>query len=143
MRYDCQVRYSHFYPRPPRGGRPSTATPCTRRLRYFYPRPPRGGRQWLGRAINGEVLISTHALREEGDMTASPCREVRRRISTHALREEGDLCGRARFYPGLYFYPRPPRGGRLWHQAADRPQGRISTHALREEGDQGRNIRPG
>ena len=55
--------------------------------------------------------ISTHALREEGD-TASPCREVRRRISTHALREEGDVTA--------FLY-----GG----------DGEISTHALREEGD--------
>ena len=33
----------YFYPRPPRGGRPS---PCPVRLRHpdFYPRPPRGGR---------------------------------------------------------------------------------------------------
>ena len=33
-----------FYPRPPRGGRPSTASTFTLTA-YFYPRPPRGGRQ--------------------------------------------------------------------------------------------------
>ena len=33
-----------FYPRPPRGGRPTTAR-ATKRTFYFYPRPPRGGRQ--------------------------------------------------------------------------------------------------
>ena len=56
--------------------------------------------------------ISTHALREEGDLRTLP--EVNRRelISTHALREEGD--------------PVVPKIG---HQV------RISTHALREEGD--------
>ena len=34
----------NFYPRPPRGGRPTTAR-ATRRIFYFYPRPPRGGRR--------------------------------------------------------------------------------------------------
>ena len=56
--------------------------------------------------------ISIHALREEGDSDLysnihALC------ISIHALREEGDLA----FLPTLpllqYFYPRPPRGGRL------------------------------
>ena len=58
------------------------------------------------------LVISTHALREEGDVEGlmlSPDCE----ISTHALREEGDP---------------PPR----WlHGTACL----ISTHALREEGD--------
>ena len=57
-------------------------------------------------------------------------------ISTHALREEGDAtsCGTATA-SSCYFYPRPPRGGRRRaldeHIRADD----ISTHALREEGD--------
>ena len=34
-----------------------------------------------------------------------------------------------------YFYPRPPRGGRLIHSAAKRAVLGISIHALREEGD--------
>ena len=33
----------YFYPRPPRGGRPS-ASPTSSSTSYFYPRPPRGGR---------------------------------------------------------------------------------------------------
>ena len=41
-----QECYRHFYPRPPRGGRPGI--PQTPRLGpHFYPRPPRGGRQLL------------------------------------------------------------------------------------------------
>ena len=35
---------SNFYPRPPRGGRLYTITLEANRSRYFYPRPPRGGR---------------------------------------------------------------------------------------------------
>ena len=81
--------------------------------------------------------ISIHALREEGDPACISCRGSQRRISIHALREEGDLmlCLEAcvvilflstpsarratpcsfgmRSCPG-YFYPRPPRGGRLY-----------------------------
>ena len=36
--------HQHFYPRPPRGGRPCASS--LRRLMtiHFYPRPPRGGR---------------------------------------------------------------------------------------------------
>ena len=39
-----------------------------------------------------------------------------------------------RFKPG-YFYPRPPRGGRLGKGGNQPPRGEISIHALREEGD--------
>ena len=85
--------------------------------------------------VNQSVYISIHALREEGDLpladystsntsflsTPSARRATRRlrnaswceAISIHALREEGDeMCLRltAKF---SYFYPRPPRGGRL------------------------------
>ena len=34
---------AHFYPRPPRGGRPVYRMQIGGQ-RYFYPRPPRGGR---------------------------------------------------------------------------------------------------
>ena len=37
--------------------------------------------------------------------------------------------------PTGYFYPRPPRGGRRGAAPAGLQGGRISTHALREEGD--------
>ena len=101
---------------------------------YFYPRPPRGGRLHQITAIVKEDHISTHALREEGDLSAA----AQRRGSSD-------------------FYPRPPRGGRHTARPATRrlniflptPSARrattqlaycvvyamISTHALREEGD--------
>ena len=78
-------------------------------------------------------------------------------ISIHALREEGDTATRSRPATTRYFYPRPPRGGRLLHVLDALPVsdfyprpprgGRlgnylhalevraISIHALREEGD--------
>ena len=56
-------------------------------------------------------------------------------ISIHALREEGDLPRRILFRGKLNFYPRPPRGGRPCALARLRRGLTISIHALREEGD--------
>ena len=84
-----------------------------------------------------EQRISTHALREEGDAIDASSSHADA-ISTHALREEGDRPVRPPRWPGAYFYPRPPRGGRpLWTSAATQSL-KISTHALREEGDPAR-----
>ena len=80
---------AHFYPRPPRGGRPETAGLGVHRC-YFYPRPPRGGRRKGRGACIDHILISIHALREEGDRAAP---------ESHHRHQ--------------YFYPRPPRGRRL------------------------------
>ena len=124
---------SHFYPRPPRGGRPpflSTRTRCT----HFYPRPPRGGRRLCAEQGLDRVPISIHALREEGDRwnrpqqkmmvlflsTPSARRATRHqhrrpaglKISIHALREEGDKRVKNVRSHIRNFYPRPPRGGR-------------------------------
>ena len=124
---------ANLYPRPPRGGRPSTA-PSASSWWNFYPRPPRGGRPAPQLFDSLARPISIHALREEGDRVPEP----------------GD--------PGrIHFYPRPPRGGRLFITATMRtgtvflstPSARratpqrhgtsghhpISIHALREEGD--------
>ena len=88
--------------------------PCCRgfMLPDFYPRPPRGGRRarWNSlvlipvflstpsarRAtaidVSGQIgrQISIHALREEGDLSASYYYTFSK-ISIHALREEGDV----------------------------------------------------
>ena len=130
---------SNFYPRPPRGGRPSS---CGSRCGPgdFYPRPPRGGRPGHSSASGIEQLISIHALREEGDQHG----------------RQHDL------QPLKNFYPRPPRGGRLLRfpapptsvsksflstpsarratkvsctRSEHTPENLISIHALREEGD--------
>ena len=88
-----------------------------------------------GRELH-DFLISIHALREEGDVarfglldfvkgflsTPSARRATLRwlmmiqliSISIHALREEGD-CYHIKVHVCLHnFYPRPPRGGRLF-----------------------------
>ena len=78
----------------------------------FYPRPPRGGRPRLPISLYLSMVISIHALREEGD---PPChrRFGSSKISIHALREEGDAERQGRQQGRRDFYPRPPRGGRL------------------------------
>ena len=40
----------------------------------FYPRPPRGGRRGPSISAGSLSLISTHALREEGDQAGHGCR---------------------------------------------------------------------
>ena len=56
-------------------------------------------------------------------------------ISTHALREEGDRMRWMEVLRSFYFYPRPPRGGRRHSRHRRYVFVLISTHALREEGD--------
>ena len=81
---------------------------------YFYPRPPRGGRPPLWRSLRASAKISIHALREEGDELC-----VRRIppkmlfLSTPSARR-ATSCFCPRRSTTRYFYPRPPRGGRLY-----------------------------
>ena len=56
-------------------------------------------------------------------------------ISIHALREEGDTAPLWTVSCPTYFYPRPPRGGRLDSSSNVYGWVDISIHALREEGD--------
>ena len=152
----------HFYPRPPRGGRPNNFATQAYPLN-FYPRPPRGGRpdrcnagmhacEFLStpsarRATSGlrpgaqDHPISIHALREEGDPVFwyRP-RSVLEFLSTpSARRATSPLCAIStskRFLStpsarratvlaaknprcSVYFYPRPPRGGRPAYQVAN------------------------
>ena len=105
-----------------------------RLLMNFYPRPPRGGRH-AGLDYDPIIdIISIHALREEGDSGSNAIYIERQKflstpsarratlqvipvtatglfLSTPSARRatsrwRSSLCG------PLYFYPRPPRGGR-------------------------------
>ena len=125
----------NFYPRPPRGGRLPFPAGCsggekisihalreegdrrrgqhTTRSRDFYPRPPRGGRQNGRFAHCGRPRISIHALREEGDMSfMSSIVSNIIFLSTPSARR-ATKGGNRWTLRRLYFYPRPPRGGRL------------------------------
>ena len=87
-------------------GRQFLSTPSARRATHRV----------LGKDLVA-VPISIHALREEGDMVAEISKD-RVTISIHALREEGDFSCCDRLTRASYFYPRPPRGGRLVTAAA-------------------------
>ena len=125
-------------------------------LENFYPRPPRGGRpSWRSSESGSTSFLSTPSARRATRARSCACRCDT--ISIHALREEGDRGPAAAADGHLHFYPRPPRGGRpaaapllmasvrfLSTPSARRAtQGpgalhgvlRISIHALREEGD--------
>ena len=130
-----QLLQLNFYPRPPRGGRHAhisipapfaqfLSTPSARRATaagcfdgtdktYFYPRPPRGGRRYTRSSPYGSVkFLSTPSARRA--TLLSTARVLWISISIHALREEGDGRHPVLCCFGYYFYPRPPRGGRLF-----------------------------
>ena len=60
-----------------------------------------------------EYYISIHALRVEGDVIYIFIFVFVPSISIHALRVEGDTTTAYVCVNKLYFYPRPPGGGRL------------------------------
>ena len=103
--------HPHFYPRPPRGGRPRTHENLLFH-RNFYPRPPRGGRPAHGSGretrteflstpsarratvtsqvpvFSGREFLSTPSARRATLETGANA--LAKGISIHALREEGD-----------------------------------------------------
>ena len=135
---DCRLRKrkdwaTHFYPRPPRGGRRGSLTAFLSLLIFLS--TPSARRATRKKAFANDIeMISIHALREEGDDAVSrssmrvyhfyprPPRGGRQHPAVHCM-SGGD------------FYPRPPRGGRLCPQAKPLALIPISIHALREEGD--------
>ena len=55
-------------------------------LLHFYPRPPRGGRPPDGIQYNAETGISIHALREEGDSKNRDKISIFKQIIQHSAR---------------------------------------------------------
>ena len=126
----------------------------------FYPRPPRGGRLVRFNKRLRKKQISIHALREEGDSSRTrQCPTTAQFLSTPSARRATQKSV-IPLSAGMYFYPRPPRGGRraitrvrahvnifLSTPSARRATSgtgivetdlsAISIHALREEGDHG------
>ena len=92
------------------------------------------------RATIDRLMISIHALREEGDLWQFRAADQRKTISIHALREEGDVQRGHEARRAEDFYPRPPRGGRRKEIWRGRVLSHISIHALREEGDKARSL---
>ena len=124
----------HFYPRPPRGGRPEAdqinlnvalisihalreegdVLRCRIRRVYpdFYPRPPRGGRPRAGMDnVQYAQFLSTPSARRATKDTPQGSLLLETFLSTpSARRATCRPCPWSR--QGRYFYPRPPRGGR-------------------------------
>ena len=83
-----------------------------------------------------QLIISIHALREEGDTVSGYTKaQVLKFLSTPSARR-ATMSGQGSFVPTEDFYPRPPRGGRRLLICAADLGGHISIHALREEGDE-------
>ena len=148
----------HFYPRPPRGGRPLKRSDLDKQPCRFLSTPSArrattAAQQGAGR---GQGFLSTPSARRatrrqaagllgQGHFYPRPPRGGRpavaastmqpHEISIHALREEGDRRQAAGLLGQGHFYPRPPRGGRLQSCGDTRGCSAISIHALREEGD--------
>ena len=124
----------HFYPRPPRGGRPGRWHGSADGS-DFYPRPPRGGRLIIS-AKEGAVkaFLSTPSAGRATELCATSSPSWRIFLSTPSARRAtvaSVSCAKELFY----FYPRPPRGGRPPRAAVCGRCQSISIHALREEGD--------
>ena len=76
-------------------------------LSYFYPRPPRGGRRLIVLVFRAVTLfLSTPSARRATTKDEKGQKVLL--ISIHALREEGDLCAAASGCKKRNFYPRPP-----------------------------------
>ncbi len=102
---------------------------------YFYPRPLRGGRPYTGIDLSGleDVFLSTPSARRATRVVLIINQFVI--ISIHALCEEGDKAFSLMSEPVSYFYPRPLRGGRRVIDGNNAVSYEISIHALCEEGD--------
>ena len=126
-------KQNDFNPRPPRGGRLLAHHHTVEQS--LFQSTPSARRATRGRQSTAEiVVISIHALREEGDLnniiisishTKFQSTPSARRatvgsvgnvqfscISIHALREEGDGRSLKSYSTSSDFNPRPPRGGR-------------------------------
>ena len=102
---------------------------------HFYPRPPRGGRPTsMLFAAAFFLFLSTPSARRAtvGGAGRKPSKD----ISIHALREEGDLIAPGVVSPGVLFLSTPSARRATLQTAAGRQVNAISIHALREEGDQ-------
>ena len=78
-----------FYPRPPRGGRLCFVDFCSRSVRFLSTPSARRATATV-KDLALELVISIHALREEGDVIVGDVLVCCGGISIHALRKEGD-----------------------------------------------------
>ena len=105
-RIRCFPAEADFYPRPPRGGRLDCQPLLDGGYMDFYPRPPRGGRPYPKSFLqNTERFLPTPSARRATD--AGDLYIVDPSISTHALREEGDVVSENSHMFRTLFLPTP------------------------------------
>ena len=130
---EWRVPATHFYPRPPRGGRPSMLHFAGRKA-DFYPRPPRGGRQRFERGLF-RFRANFYPRPPRGGRLAAPA-PIALPLHFYPRPPRGGRPHYADDETMLFnFYPRPPRGGRHRRRGELPHRHNISIHALREEGD--------
>ena len=124
-----------FYPRPPRGGRRARWNPLVL-IPVFLSTP--SARRATAIDVSGQIgrQISIHALREEGDLSASYYYTFSK-ISIHALREEGDQEQLLAEINRRRFLSTPSARRATLFTTTKASLITISIHALREEGDSG------
>ena len=139
LRVFCNPATRNFYPRPPRGGRRQQPRVDADVVHEFLPTP--SARRATGIAIGTAEhrVISTHALREEGDtLNANIMRDDTAFLPTPSARRA--TSGFASTASAQEFLPTPSA-----RRATAVPRYKvggqaISTHALREEGDAARAL---
>ena len=122
---------SHFYPRPPRGGRLTYARMGSA-LILFLSTPSARRATRIRQTRCKVIVISIHALREEGDSLDAWHYADDYNISIHALREEGDMETLLSFMPYLIFLSTPSaRRATSAEAAAERAFQFLSTPSAR------------
>ena len=128
----------HFYPRPPRGGRPRTrARQRSLSGRFLSTPSARRATQNQAQGVQRGQFLSTPSARRAtlGEFLDKFPEE----ISIHALREEGDLAGGRDDRAAGKFLSTPSARRATEPVGFIDPDNKISIHALREEGDPARN----
>ena len=148
---------AHFYPRPPRGGRPVMQDGLTRYVKFLSTPSARRATP-RGKQATESTAISIHALREEGDVMQSFTKKycfqflstpsARRAtfkpeqssvlqglfLSTPSARRATAVAGPARYNAKFLSTPSARRATGM--PLGVEPSQQISIHALREEGDE-------
>ena len=102
---------THFYPRPPRGGRPLNGHGPAPAAENFYPRPPRGGRHLRPSAAGQLHHFYPRPPRGGRHKETPSLSQAWIFLSTPSARRATGICTVLSLIL-VYFYPRPPRGGR-------------------------------
>ena len=103
---------TNFYPRPPRGGRLNRCRQVAFSKRFLSTPSARRATELFLFLHDTRIFLSTPSARRATVLCVLS--DTFLSISIHALREEGDFKRKLRIFQQRYFYPRPPRGGRLY-----------------------------